>query len=231
MAHHKRALKADFYDLVIPSHSNHLLKSLNKSTPMDTKGKEVLHHTGNSICINKEVDISRSHTSDVHTDAEEDTWEQFPLEAFPSPPADGFCHERQANPIPPIDPSIRFNPPLDPPLMALTFPPPPHLANDTKWYANMFSEVHRHRDHLNNQLEQAQSEAVAALAEVTLAQIELSAELEQIQKFIKCVASVAGQKFVQKLLSSVHCEDAADDESEEEQQDADGEDSSGSEES
>lgn len=185
------------------------------STP-DTKGKGK----------DKEVDAS-SHTSDVHTDAEEDPWGQFPLEVFPSPPADGFCHERQANPTPPIDPSVKFNPPLDPPLMALTFPPPPHLAKDPKWYANMFSEVHRHRDHLNSQLDRAQSEAVAALAEVTLAQIELSAEFDQMQNFINRVASVAGHKFARKLLSSVQCEDAADDESEEERQDADDEDSSG----
>jgi hypothetical protein len=105
--------------------------------------------------------------------------------------------------------------------MTLTYPP---VANDPKWYANMFSEVHRHRDHLNKQLQLAQSEAVAALAEVTLAQIELSAEMGQMQTFLDHMAFIAGKNFVHKLLKSVQWVMENGEESEEEQQDADADD-------
>ncbi|OAX34485.1 hypothetical protein K503DRAFT_774495 [Rhizopogon vinicolor AM-OR11-026] len=203
---------------------NHTLTQAGATpTILDTKGK------GKEK--DKEADPS-AHTSesDVPADNEEDIWGEYPLEAFPSPPADGFWHVRQANDDAATPAaSNKFNPPLDPPLMALTYPPLPPLANDPKWYSTMLSEVHRNRAHLNSQLELAQAEAAAALTEVTLAQIELSAELDQMQNFVNRIASVAGKNVVRKLVNSVKwaMEHGEDDESEEERQDADDEDSSG----
>jgi cobalamin biosynthesis protein CobT len=91
----------------------------------------------------------------------------------------------------------------------------------------MFSEVFCHRNHLNKQVELAQSEAIAASAEVTLVEIELSAEMNQMQRFLDYVALVTGRKIVRRLLGSVQWviengEDATD---ESEEQDADDEDS------
>lgn len=209
------------------SENRNLMQAGASPTISDTKGKGK----------QKEVDTP-AHASGLHADTPEDTWGEYPLEAFPLPPSDGFWHVWEAKndgpipaTIPNTDASLKFNPPINPPLIALTFPPPTALANDPTWYAKMFTDVHRHRDHLNSQLELAQTEAASALAEVTLAQIELSAELDQMQNFLNRVAHVAGKSFVRKLLNGVkwaleNGEDAADDDSEEERLNADNEDSS-----
>lgn len=203
-------------------------------TTLAESGTTTISHA-NDRGKEKEVDPSPQ-LSHEHPETE-DVWGQYPLESFPSPPPDEFCPEQRAkdddstpSAVPNTDASLKFNPPLDPPLMALTYPPSSPLADDPKWYAKMFSEVHRHRQHLNGQLEIARREAVAALGQVTLAQIELSAEMDHMQNFLDRVALVAGKSFVKKLLSSVQYamengEDAAD-ESDGDQQDADAEDSS-----
>lgn len=118
---------------------------------------------------------------------------------------------------------------LDPPLMSFTYPP---QTDDPTWFAQMVADVHRQRAHLIEQLELAHSEAVDALVEVTLARMELTAEMDKMQKFLNHVASVAGKNFVRKLIRSVeramkNGDDNSDEESEEDRQDAGDENSSG----
>ncbi|KAG1748181.1 hypothetical protein EDB19DRAFT_1684835 [Suillus lakei] len=186
------------------------------STTSDPKGK----------CKEKEADPpTTEHVSDGE-ESGEDTWADYPFERFPSPPGDESRNARVPNA------ATSLTTPLDPPLMAFTYPPPPPLANDPTWYAQMVAEVHRHRAHVNTELELARTEAAEALADATLAELELKAEREEMQNFLNRLASVAGKNFVRKLIRGVveALEPGDDNLDDEEQQDADDEDSNASDE-
>ncbi|KAG2155352.1 uncharacterized protein EDB93DRAFT_102462 [Suillus bovinus] len=175
----------------------------------------------------KEKDIDPSAHQDV-SDSEKsggDTWAGYPFERFPSPPGDKSCDAR----VPDTTAS------LDPPLMAFTYPPPPPLANDPTWFAQMVSDVHRNRAYVNKELELARTEAAEALADATLADAELKAERDKMQNFLNRLGSVAGKNFVRKVIRKVEQSleahsDGSDNEDEEELQDVDDEDSNGSDE-
>lgn len=174
----------------------------------------------------KEVDPSAHEDKSDSGESAGDTWAEFPFERFPSPPGDKSSDARVPN----------ATPSLDPPLMDFTYPPPPHLANDPTWYAQMVADVHRNRAHVNTELKLARIEAAEALADVTLAEIELKAEMDRMQNFLNRVASVAGKNFVRKMIRKVQRSMKTgvhnlDDECGEELQDADYEDSSASDES
>ncbi|KIK36854.1 hypothetical protein CY34DRAFT_810930, partial [Suillus luteus UH-Slu-Lm8-n1] len=117
----------------------------------------------------------------------------FPFEQFPSPPGDKSRDARVPN----------ATASLDPPLMEFTYPPPSPLANDPSWYGQMVADVHRNRAHVKTELELARTEAAEALADVTLAEIELQAERKQMQDFLSRMASVAGKNFVRKMIRKV----------------------------
>ncbi|KAG1744967.1 uncharacterized protein EDB91DRAFT_1271338 [Suillus paluster] len=175
----------------------------------------------------KEVDPSVHEDASDAEESGDDVLGEYPLERFPSPPSDGLLHERQAG-KPDAAPSTipnaasSFNLPLDPPLMKFTYPPPlpyPMIPPGLPRWSPM------------SILEFARNEAATALADATLAQVELKAENDQMQNFLNRVASVAGKNVVRKLIRSVkwemeHGDDNADDEGQEDQQDADDEDSS-----
>lgn len=172
----------------------------------------------------KEIDPS------VHEDTDsdesgDDTRAEYPFERFPSPPDDKPRNARVPN----------ATASLDPPLMAFTYPPPPPLANDPTWYAQMVDDVHRNRAHVNAELELARAEAAEALTDVTLAEIELEAERDNMQDFLNRLGSVAGKNFVRKMIRKVEHslktrDEDLDDQYEEELQDSDYEDSSASDE-
>ncbi|KAG2148810.1 hypothetical protein DEU56DRAFT_782325 [Suillus clintonianus] len=179
----------------------------------------------------KEVDPPVHEDASDAEESGDDTRDDYPFERFPSPPRDESDATLPAVP----NAAASLNPPLDPPLMTFTYPPPPPLANDPTWFAQMVAEVHRNRAHLNTQLGLAHAEASDALADVTLADIEQKAERDEMQKFLNRLAAVAGKNFVRKLIRSVHWAlvngDAALNEgSEDEHQDADDENSSRSDE-
>ncbi|KAG1745621.1 hypothetical protein EDB19DRAFT_1906137 [Suillus lakei] len=188
--------------------------------------------SGSKGKASKEVDLS-AYENLSHFD---------PLERFPSPPGVGCSHvpqtkgESDATPMPtPHVATPDLYTPLDPPLMTFTYPPLPPLSNDPTWYAQMVADVHRHRAHVITELDLAQTEAIAALADVTLAEVELAAEMDRMQKFLDRIASVAGKTFVRKMIMSVHGSMGdrimvSDDESEQDLGDADDENSSGDEE-
>ncbi|KAG1782245.1 hypothetical protein EV702DRAFT_1071042 [Suillus placidus] len=99
----------------------------------------------------------------------------------------------------------------------------------------MVADVHRNRAHVNAELELARTEAAEALADATLAELELKAERDQMQDFLNRLGSVAGKNFVLKMIRKVERslktgDESLEDESEEELQDADYEDSNGSDE-
>lgn len=167
------------------------------ATTSDLKGK------GKEVNPSAHEDMSDSEESGC------DTWAEFPFEQFPSPPGDKSRNARVPN----------ATASLDPPLMEFTYPPPPPLTNDPSWYRQMVADVHRNRAHVKTQLELARTEAAEALADVTLAEIELKAERKQMQDFLNRMASVAGKNFVRKIirkvLQSMNGDDNLDDEFEE----------------
>ncbi|KAG2072530.1 hypothetical protein BDR04DRAFT_1141700, partial [Suillus decipiens] len=155
-----------------------------------------------------------------------DTQAEYPFERFPLPPGDESHNGRAQN----------ATASLDPPLMRFTYPPPLPLADDPTWHAQMVANVHRNRAHVNAELELAQTEAAKALADVTLAEIELKVEREKMQYFLNLMGSVAGKNFVRKMIRKVersmkNANENLDDQYEEELPDSsDYEDSSGSDE-
>jgi hypothetical protein len=151
------------------------------ATTSDLKGK------GKEVNPPAHEDMSYSEESGCDTSA------QFPFEQFPSPPGDKSRDARVPN----------ATASLDPPLMKFIYPPPPPLANDPSWYAQMVADVHRNRAHVKTELELARTEAAEALADVTLAEIELKAERKQMQDFLNRMASVAGKNFVRKMIRKV----------------------------
>jgi hypothetical protein len=151
------------------------------ATTSDPKGK------GKEVYPSAHEDMSDSEESGCDTRAE------FPFEQFPSPPGDKSRDARVPN----------ATASLDPPLMEFTYPPPPHLANDPSWYGQMVADVHRNRAHVKTELELARTEAAEALADVTLAEIELQAERKQMQDFLNRMTSVAGKNFVRKMIRKV----------------------------
>ncbi|KAG1779121.1 hypothetical protein EV702DRAFT_1090374 [Suillus placidus] len=99
----------------------------------------------------------------------------------------------------------------------------------------MVADVHRNRAHVNAELELARTEAAEALADATLAELELKAERDQMQDFLNRLGSVAGKNFVLKIIRKVERslktgDESLEDESEEELQYPDHEDSNGSDE-
>ncbi|KAG6333205.1 hypothetical protein ID866_5887 [Astraeus odoratus] len=136
--------------------------------------------------------------------------DQWPLEYFPPPPDDGHWLPRNGGrPVNKIPPKLTGLPPppspiLQPPIMALTYPPPlPLTEDDPTWLPMMVSDVHRQRNHLERQLALARAEASSALVEATLAHDELQKEMTLMQTFLNCVAHIAGNGFVRRLLSDV----------------------------
>ncbi|KAG2048617.1 hypothetical protein BDR06DRAFT_999549 [Suillus hirtellus] len=173
----------------------------------------------------KEKEVDHSAHDDM-SDSEEsggDTWAEYPFERFPSPPGDKPRNARVPN----------STASLDPPLMEFNYPPPPPLANNSTWFAQMVADVHRSRAHVNTELGYARTEAAEALADATLAEAELKAERDRMQNFLNRLGSVAGKNFVRKMIRKVERslkahDDNLDDEDEEELQDVDYEDSNGS---
>ncbi|KAG2346146.1 hypothetical protein BDR05DRAFT_997678 [Suillus weaverae] len=141
----------------------------------------------------KEVDPSAYEDMSDSEESGDDTWAEYPFEPFPSPPGDKSRTTRAPNVVAP----------LDPPLITFTYPPPPHLASDPTWYAQMVADVHRNRAHVNAELELARTEAAEALADATLAELELKAERDQMQDFLNRIGSVAGKNFVLKMIRKV----------------------------
>ncbi|KAG2125685.1 hypothetical protein DEU56DRAFT_566733 [Suillus clintonianus] len=176
----------------------------------------------------KEIDLPANENASDASDAAESEYDKlgnYPLERFPSPPSD------EPNAAPTTTPHAATQnlntPSLDPPLMKFIYPPPSPLCDDPTWFAQMVADVHRNRNHLITQLELARAEAAAALADVTLAQLELQAETDGMQKLLDDVAAVAGPNVVNKLIKSVQSALKNDDEDPEDLQDADDENSSG----
>ncbi|KAG2337253.1 hypothetical protein BDR05DRAFT_1063365 [Suillus weaverae] len=161
----------------------------------------------------KEVDPSAYEDMSDSEESGDDTWAEYPFEPFPSPPGD----KSRTTGAPNVVAS------LDPPLITFTYPPPPHLANDPTWYAQMVADVHRNRAHVIAELELARTEAAEALADATLAELELKAERDQMQDFLNRLGSVAGKNFVLKMIRKVERslktgDESLEDESEEELQ-------------
>ncbi|KAH7886600.1 hypothetical protein F5I97DRAFT_1926928 [Phlebopus sp. FC_14] len=135
---------------------------------------------------------------------------RWPLEHFPPPPPDGNWKPKDggtpATKIPPKKTGVPPSPSatLNPPLMPLTYPPPPPLSEDNpSWLTQMVGDVRRQRSHLEIQLALAQAEATEALVDVTLANTELSEEMRTMQSFLDRVAHIAGNGFVRRLVSEV----------------------------
>ncbi|KAG1764880.1 hypothetical protein EV702DRAFT_1153130 [Suillus placidus] len=64
----------------------------------------------------------------------------------------------------------------------------------------MVADVHRNHAHVNAELELARTEVAEALADATLAELELKAERDQMQDFYNRLGSVAGKNFVFKMV-------------------------------
>ncbi|KAF8552835.1 hypothetical protein OG21DRAFT_1498132 [Imleria badia] len=133
---------------------------------------------------------------------------EWPLEHFPQPPLDGYWIPKFAPPPPskfsPPLPSVPSNLSLDPPIIALTYPPPPPLtAEDPTWLDQMLADVTRQRSHLERCLSEAQADVTNAYAEAGLADAELEEERAKMQGFLNMVAKVAGTGFVRRMLEDV----------------------------
>ena len=142
-------------------------------------------------------------------ESEDSGADRWPLRHFPPPPEDGHWMPKSGgnlvNKIPPKltglppSPSATFHPPL----ISLTYPPPPPLCDDPAWLPQMVKDVQRQRGHVEMQLELAQAEAASALVEATLAHAELEKETGLMQTFLNRVAYIAGSGFLRRLLSDV----------------------------
>ncbi|KAG6372595.1 hypothetical protein JVT61DRAFT_7709 [Boletus reticuloceps] len=133
---------------------------------------------------------------------------EWPLEHFPQPPLDGYWIPKFAPPPPSKFPSPLPNVPskftLDPPIMALTYPPPlPLTVEDSTWLDTMLADVMRQRAHLETCLSEAQADVANAYVEAGLADAELEEERAKMQTFLNLVASVAGTGFVRRMLEDV----------------------------
>ncbi|KAG0708284.1 hypothetical protein DFH29DRAFT_870847 [Suillus ampliporus] len=162
--------------------------------------------------------------SSVASDAGKDIWGEYPLERFPSPPSDGFLHVRQAkgesDARPATMPNSNAGATLDPPLMSFTYPP---QTDDPTWFAQMVAD---------NNLSLRTARLSMRWWKLLSHGMELTAEMDKMQKFLNHVASVAGKNFVRKLIRSVeramkNGDDNSDEESEEDRQDGGDENSSG----
>ncbi|KAG2354228.1 hypothetical protein BDR07DRAFT_1494845 [Suillus spraguei] len=174
----------------------------------------------------KEVDSSGHEDMSDPEESGNDTRAEYPFEQFPLPPGDKSRNARV--------PSTTAS--LDSPRILLRYPPLSPLADDPTWHTQMVATVHRNRTRVNTQLELARTEAAKALADVTLAEVELKAERDKMQYFLNRVGSVAGKNFVRKMIREVErslktFNEKPDNHYEEEPQDySDYEDSSGSDE-
>ncbi|KIK81477.1 hypothetical protein PAXRUDRAFT_156045 [Paxillus rubicundulus Ve08.2h10] len=134
---------------------------------------------------------------------------QWPFEPFPLPPPDGYWLPKFGPPPPSKFPSSLRTPPsatlpLFPPLMALTYPPPPPLSEtDPMWLSKMVSDVERQRSHLELGVTALEADVANAHAESGLADGELEEEMDKMQAFLNMVASVAGNGFVRRMLEDV----------------------------
>lgn len=133
---------------------------------------------------------------------------EWPFEPFPPPPPDGYWIPKFAPPPPskfPLPlPDVPSNLTLDPPIMALTYPPPPPLTEeDPTWLNQMLADVMRQRAHLEMCLSEAQADVANAYVEAGLADAELEEERSKMQAFLNMVASVAGNGFVRRMLEDV----------------------------
>ncbi|KAG2074935.1 hypothetical protein BDR04DRAFT_1092586 [Suillus decipiens] len=173
----------------------------------------------------KEVDPSVHEDMSDPEESGGDTTAEYPFEQFLLPPGDN-AH------VPNTTPSV------DSPLMDFRYPPPPPLANDPTRYTQMVSDVHRNRTHVNTQLDRAlaRNNDDEALAQVTLADVELKAERDEMQDLLNRMGSVAGKNFVRKMVRRVErslktAHEKPDNHYEEDRRDSSGyEDSSGSDE-
>ena len=132
----------------------------------------------------------------------------WPLEHFPQPPLDGHWIPKFAPPPPSKFPLPLPNVPskltLDPPIMALTYPPSlPLTVEDPTWLNQMLADVMRQRSHLETCLSEAQADVANAYAEAGLADAELEEERTKMQAFLNMVAGVAGRGFVRRILEDV----------------------------
>ncbi|KAH7923210.1 hypothetical protein BV22DRAFT_600090 [Leucogyrophana mollusca] len=159
--------------------------------------------------VEKEMEREAANPPAATTDDGKDRG-AFPTERFPSPLPDGLWSIRPEHnpkndapaPTPAHAPAT-----LSPPLMPLTFPPPPPLReDDPTWLAKMAADVQRQRAHLHTALAHARAEATAALVEATLVQTELQEEGRAMQRFLAKVSVVAGKRFVEKLVKEVERE-------------------------
>lgn len=133
---------------------------------------------------------------------------EWPFEHFPPPPLDGYWIPKSAPPppsrFPPPLPNVPSNSTLDPPIMALTYPPPPPLTvKDPTWLDQMLADVMRQRSHLEMCLSEAQADVANAYVEAGLADAELEEERTNMQAFLNMVAKVAGGGFVRRMLEDV----------------------------
>lgn len=133
---------------------------------------------------------------------------EWPLEHFPQPPQDGCWLPKFAPPppskFPPLLPNVPSHSTLDPPIMALTYPPPPPLTlEDRTWLDQMLADVLRQRAYLETCLTDAQADVANAYVEAGLADAELETERTEMQAFLNTVARVAGSGFVRRMLEDV----------------------------
>ncbi|KAF9242836.1 hypothetical protein BU15DRAFT_60130 [Melanogaster broomeanus] len=138
--------------------------------------------------------------------------DQWPFEPFPSPPPDGYWLPKCGPPPPSKFPNhlsnvpstSTYSLPLVPPLMPLTYPPPPPLSEtDPTWLFQMMGDVMRHRSHLELGVAEAQAEVTNAHLEGGLAEAELEEEMDNMQEFLNTVARVAGNGFIRRMLKDV----------------------------
>ncbi|KAG2353026.1 hypothetical protein BDR07DRAFT_1383631 [Suillus spraguei] len=141
----------------------------------------------------KEVNPSAREDMSGPEESMGDTESKYPFEQFPLPPEDKSRNAHVPNTIPS----------LDPPLMDFRYPPPPPLVNDRTRYTQMVADVHRNHTHVNTQLDRPQTDADEALVDVTLAEIELKAERDNMQELLNRMGSVTGKNVVRKMIRRV----------------------------
>ncbi|KIJ67211.1 hypothetical protein HYDPIDRAFT_165906 [Hydnomerulius pinastri MD-312] len=178
--------------------------SLDQPIPATDKGK------GKEKELSQPLRVAPSTDSSAPAPAEEDVDKLWPLEHFPPAPADGHWLPK-FGPIPPSKflPRLTDEPPsqtlpLDPPLMALTYPPPPPLSeDDPTWLGQMTGDVSRQHSWVEVMFAKLQAEVADATIDSDCADIEIASEMELMQGFLTTVASVAGNGFVRRLLEDI----------------------------
>lgn len=148
---------------------------------------------------------TQSQNASSHTPTGSAEW---PFEHFPPPPPDGNWIPISGPPPPPKFPLPLPDVPsvltLNPPIMALTFPPPsPLVQDDPTWLNQMVADLTRQRAHLDMCFTEGHTDVSNAYVEAGLADAELEDERALVRFFLNAVAGVTGDGFVRRMLVDV----------------------------